>query len=86
MKSLKPYAYKSLPKVSSMKSLKPYAYKSLPKVESSFRVLELLPGKDEELFINLSVANLGTPPPFEALSYTWAIQPFGPQFLAMAGY
>lgn len=55
-----------------MESLKPYAYISLPKVESSFRVLELLPGqKDEELFTNLSVANLGTPPPFEALSYTW---------------
>ena len=43
---------------SSMESLKPYAYQSLPKVESSFRVLELLPGaNDEELLINLHIAN-----------------------------
>ena len=42
----------------SMESLKPYAYQSLPKVESSFRVLELLLGaNDEELLINLHVAN-----------------------------
>lgn len=55
-----------------MESLKPYVYQSLPKVESSFRVLELLPGEDnEELFINLQVANWVTPPPYEALSYAW---------------
>ena len=56
----------------SMESLKPYAYESLPKEESSFRVLELLPGaNNEELLINLHVANWATPPPFEALSYAW---------------
>lgn len=55
-----------------MESLKPYVYQPLPEIESSFRVLELLPGEDnEELFINLHVANWVTPPPFEALSYTW---------------
>lgn len=55
-----------------MEPLKPYVYQSLPKVESSFRVLELLPGEDnEELFINLQVADWVTPPPFEALSYAW---------------
>ena len=57
---------------SNMESLEPYAYESLPKVESSFRVLELLPGEsNDEICANLRVANWVTPPPFEALSYAW---------------
>ena len=66
------YLQTNLSVSSSMESLEPYAYQSLPKVESSFRVLELLPGdNDEEIFVNLHVANWVTPPPFEALSYAW---------------
>ena len=54
-----------------MEALGPYAYQSLPQAES-FRVLELLPGEeDEELFTKLHIADLRISPPFEALSYFW---------------
>jgi len=42
------------------------------KSDSSFRILELLPGKnDESIAIILHVADWKTPPKYEAISYAW---------------
>jgi hypothetical protein len=49
----------------------PYKYQKLP-LSSSFRVLELLPGIDQdELAYNLHFADWSKPPPYEAISYAW---------------
>jgi hypothetical protein len=48
-----------------------YCYKPLPS-EASFRVLELLPGdEDDDISYILHFADWNHPPSYEALSYTW---------------
>ena len=48
-----------------------YKYKELPN-DSSFRVLELLPGElDESISCRLHVADWTNPPDYEAISYAW---------------
>ena len=48
-----------------------YQYTDLPH-EGSFRILELLPGKeDDAVSISLHVSNLSNPREYEAVSYTW---------------
>ena len=48
-----------------------FTYEALP-TETSFRVLELLPGIDDDpISYRLHLANLNEPPKYEALSYVW---------------
>lgn len=48
-----------------------YPYSGLPE-ESSFRILELLPGKeDDTVSVLLHLSNLKDHPEYEAMSYTW---------------
>lgn len=48
-----------------------YQYERLPDA-SSFRVLELQPGRDRDpIEIHLRVVNWDSPPDYEAISYTW---------------
>jgi hypothetical protein len=48
-----------------------YKYSTLLS-ESSFRILELLPGdQDDEIAYNLETSEIGTSRPYEALSYCW---------------
>jgi hypothetical protein len=49
----------------------PYCYESLPS-QTSFRVLELLPGgEDSEIRYTLHLADWNKPPQYEAISYAW---------------
>ena len=49
----------------------PYEYADL-QTETSFRVLELLPGKgDAPISCLLRVTDWNDPPPYEAVSYAW---------------
>jgi hypothetical protein len=48
-----------------------YPYSDLPE-ETSFRLLELLPGKeDDPVSVVLHLSNLKEHPKYEAMSYTW---------------
>jgi hypothetical protein len=56
---------------SGINHLRQYQYKHLPS-PTAFRVLELLPGKqNEELCYRLHVVDWTDPPNFEAISYAW---------------
>jgi hypothetical protein len=48
-----------------------YNYSPLPS-DSSFRVIELLPGKfEDEVRLQLQIADWSSPPTYEAISYAW---------------
>ncbi|KAF2433041.1 hypothetical protein EJ08DRAFT_695068 [Tothia fuscella] len=49
----------------------PYRYEPLP-TSSSFRILELLPGREGDLVqFNYILADWNSPPEYEAISYAW---------------